>query len=241
MPDQLNTLRPETIPRRARSFVADRAMAGLMTAGLVSCLAAAGCGNATGNVVLGALGATAVGAYSPAEEIEQVYYLGIFDPHEQVQPQQVYRVTVHGQASAISQMKFGSGWVPASVVDALSTRAGFADNSDQASFSAGDKDSTVKLKTGRRLILFGPEGFREAPADYRLVIVMGASPQAFFSAIDQSLGVISQVRRENSNPEVVKQLLIARQQLTTEQTRLNDLSQDVNADTTDSSSKGSKS
>ena len=41
-------------------------------------------------------------------------------------------------------------------------------------------------------MMFGPEGFREAPANHRLVVVMGADPSAFFEAVDQTLGVIAQ-------------------------------------------------
>ena len=43
--------------------------------------------------------------------------------------------------------------------------------------------------------MFGPEGFREAPKDHRLVIVMGASPEAFFGAIDRALGIVADVRQ----------------------------------------------
>ena len=49
-------------------------------------------------------------------------------------------------------------------------------------------------------MLFGPEGFREAPANHRLVIVMGASPEDFFSAIDESLGLVAQVTQLESDP-----------------------------------------
>lgn len=187
----------------------------------------AGCGNAPANIALGTVGVAAVGGYSPTQEIEQVYYLGIFDPHEQVEPQQVYRVTVHGQASFISRMKFGSGWVPATLIDSLNTNASMPSDSDRPTLQSAEKEPLAKLKTGRRMVLFGPEGFREAPADYRLVIVMGASPEAFFKAIDTSIGVISQVRREQSNPDVLRQLVQAREQLSTEAQRLNDLNMDV--------------
>lgn len=53
------------------------------------------------------MGTTLLGARTPANEIEQIYYLGVFDPQEQLEPM-VYRVRVHGQASPISGMKFGS-------------------------------------------------------------------------------------------------------------------------------------
>lgn len=211
---------------------AHRSLRAACGAGALAALAASapGCGNAPANIALGTVAVAAVGGYSPEQEIEQVYYLGIFDPHEQVEPQQVYRLTVHGQASFISRMKFGSGWVPASLIDSLNTSASIGSDSDRPTLQTAGKEPLATLKTGRRLVLFGPEGFREAPADYRLVIVMGASPEAFFKAIDTSIGTISQVRREQSNPDVVRQLVQAREQLSTEQQRLSDLSADVTSD-----------
>ena len=47
------------------------------------------------------------------------------------------------------------------------------------------------LETGRRMMLFGPEGFRAAPADHRLAVVMASDPSAFFEAIDSALGQLS--------------------------------------------------
>lgn len=157
----------------------------------------------------GTLGVTIVGGTIPSHEIEQVYYLGVLDPQEQL-PSTIYRVTVRGQASAISTMKFGSGWVPAQLIDSLSTRVGFDPDTGTIGFKGGEKkDELAQLKTGRRLIMFGPEGFREAPANHRLVIVMGASPEAFFNAIDETLGTVSRVRAEQLNTEVKNQLLNA--------------------------------
>src|SRR4051794_16313012 len=63
-------------------------------------------------------GTTSVLGQSPAQEIQQVYYLGVFDPQEQVPPA-VYRITVHGQGSAMSFVRFASGWVPAPLIDSL--------------------------------------------------------------------------------------------------------------------------
>jgi hypothetical protein len=110
------------------------------------------------------VGATVVGARSPTHEIEQVYYLGIVDPHEQV-PTAIYRVTVRGQASFISNTKFASGWAPAELVDSLNSHIGFQEDSAGVSTTqpAGGGQMS-RLQTGRRLVLFGPEGFREAPA-----------------------------------------------------------------------------
>jgi hypothetical protein len=224
MPSRQDTTELRIVWRRLVS-ACGAGIAALSTAATLT-----GCGNAAGNASLGAVAITAVGGYSPAQEIEQVYYLGIFDPHEQVQPQQVYRVTVHGQASFISQMKFGSGWVPAKFIDSLSSSAGISPDNGLPTVQTGDKEQLATLKTGRRMVLFGPEGFREAPADFRLVVVMGASPEAFFKAIDSSIGVISQVRQEQNNPQVLRQLLQARSQLSAEQQRLSDLNADVTSD-----------
>jgi hypothetical protein len=170
-------------------------------------------------IVGGVVGGTLVGAQSPGQEIEQVYYLGIFDPQDQLPPA-VYRITVHGQASAISGMKFGSGWVPASFIDSLNSNIAFQKESGQLTTTQGEDKQMATLKTGRRLMMFGPEGFREAPKDFRLVIVMGASPQAFFQAIDTSLGLISQVQKGGVAPAITQQLIQERQSLLSQQQRL---------------------
>src|SRR5690349_10039840 len=77
-----------------------------------------GCNSVPQNVALGAVIGTGVGAIIPGHDIEQVYYLGSLDPQEQVPPA-LYRVRVRGQASIISWMSFGSGWVPADLIDSL--------------------------------------------------------------------------------------------------------------------------
>lgn len=142
--------------------------------------------------------ATIYAGRSPAAEIEQTYYLGIFDPQEQLPPE-VYRVRIHGQASMLSQTKFASGWVPAEVVDSLGGQVGFAQRTTASGESDGLGDLEIKkskefmssLSSGRRQILFGPEGFLEAPRDHRLVVLMGSSPDKFFRAVDETLGSIS--------------------------------------------------
>ena len=45
---------------------------------------ASGCDPMTRMIVGGSVGATVTGARSPSHEIEQIYYLGVFDPREQV-------------------------------------------------------------------------------------------------------------------------------------------------------------
>lgn len=160
-------------------------------------LAQSGCAGpeAAGAIAAGGIVATTlVLSRSPSHEIEQVYYLGVFDPLEQVPPS-FYRITVHGQASAMSSTKFASGWVPAAVIDSLNTRIRFSDESDALEIMTADEATSSSIKTGRGLILFGPEGFREAPRDHRLVIVMGSNPSAYFDAIDGVLGEIAAQRR----------------------------------------------
>jgi hypothetical protein len=131
------------------------------------------------------------GSVSPANEIEQIYYLGIFDPEEQLPPQ-MYRVRVHGQSAFISGDSFASGWVPARLMDSLSGRVSIdAYGGAGPDIQEPSTNATVSLNVGRRMLLFGPEGFREAPANERLVIVMSSNPSKFFDAIDQTLGMTS--------------------------------------------------
>src|SRR4051794_18904725 len=93
----------------------------LATIGLIS----AGClGHPEGTIVGVAVPVTALLAVTPTNEIEQIYYLGVFDPQEQV-PSTIYRIRVHGQSSALSNMRFGSGWVKAALIDSLNTSVHF--------------------------------------------------------------------------------------------------------------------
>jgi hypothetical protein len=168
-------------------------------------------------IVGGSVGATLIGARSPSHEIEQIYYLGVFDPREQV-PEAIYRVTVKGQASFMSLTKFASGWVPAGVIDSLGGKVSMSMQGDSGvSIAGADPQYISQLQTGRRLVLFGPEGFREAPRDHRLVIVMGTSPENFFNAIDTALGEFSQVQLERDNAGVRRELMKAMIDLRTAQ------------------------
>jgi hypothetical protein len=186
------------------------------------------CSCSTEGVIGGAVASTVVGGQSPAHEIQQVYYLGVFDPQEQVPPT-IYRLTVRGQASFISNKKFASGWVPAQVIDSLNSHVGIDANGETGNpltITPGQEHLST-FETGRRLVMFGPEGFREAPRNHRLVIVMGASPKNFFKGIDMSLGSISQVRYERSNSELQRQIFeefvrIKEQEITLQELR-NDL------------------
>lgn len=137
------------------------------------------------------LTASLIGAQAPANEVQQIYYLGVFDPMEQVEPT-IYRVRVHGQASALSFKRFASGWVPANLVDSLSTGLQFNNDTGSIKIDQSNSPNLSKLSTNRRLMLFGPEGFREAPADHRLVILMGSNPESFFKAVNSSINVVNQ-------------------------------------------------
>lgn len=186
-----------------------------------------GCGSLPENIALGAAGVTAVAARTPAQEIEQIYYLGVFDPQEQVKPE-VYRVRVRGQASIMSGMDFGSGWVPASIIDALGSSISFKDGKVVIDKSGQDFGAT--FLTGRKLMLFGPEGFREAPKDHRLVIVMGASPEKFFNAMDQSLTAANQAIQAQSNAGLTQLLAGAQSEALAQRRRLDEVKKDATAD-----------
>jgi hypothetical protein len=192
---------------------------------LASCAAAlslalAGCGSAEKNYALGAT-ALIVGARSPSHEMEQTYYLGVFDPQDQLPPT-FYRLRVRGQSSSFSLMRFSSGWVKAEVIDSLGSGIRF-DKTGSISIEKTNDAAGDKIATGRRLVMFGPEGFREAPADHRLVIVMGSSPETFFQAIDESLGTVASAMQARRGVDfertVFKELVSVR----SERQRLSDL------------------
>ncbi len=187
-----------------------------------SVICVAGCGTPW-PYVGGVAGVAAVGGYSPGQEIEQTYYLGVFDPQEQVPPT-IYRLSVHGQASVLSSTKFASGWVRSELIDSLNTRVGQDLQSGAITATTDSGFGTMTpITTGRRLVMFGPEGFREAPSDHRLVIVMGSSPQSFFSAVDEALGSVTSVAVERNNSEVQRKIFEQRELLLRERDRLADL------------------
>jgi len=160
-----------------------------------------GCNSVPQNVALGAVIGTGVGAVIPSHDIEQVYYLGSFDPQEQVPPA-LYRLRVRGQASIISWMRFGSGWVPADLIDSLGSSVEINKADGKIVMTKPGNGELSKLAIGRRLMQFGPEGFREVPKDHRLVIMMGANPEGFFKAMDEALGVISQAKIDQDSREL---------------------------------------
>ena len=163
---------------------------------------------------------------APINEIEQTYYLGVFDPRGQLPPQ-VYRIRVHGQSS-FGAGKFASGWVPAQVIDTLSTSALSSSGSSDLGF--GSETGSTFLK-GRKLVAFGPEGFREVPESHRLVMVMGNNSDKFFNAVSEALGSIStttiQKRAITLNSEIFKELT----ELLREKQRMEDFKDDLAGDT----------
>lgn len=210
--------------------VALRSLPRLFILPLLAALAACGSPGSTALAVAGGVvGATILTGSSPAHEIEQVYYLGIFDPQEQVPPS-VYRVIVRGQASFTSSMRFGSGWVPAPLVDSLTGQVGFDTKTGKVNFTEASQTEAASLKAGRRLMMFGPEGFREAPANHRLVIVMGASPDAFFSAIDDALGAVSVAQQDARHSQLKTDVLAVLSSLRRQRERMADLQDELKAE-----------
>jgi len=183
-----------------------------------------GCG-APEAIVAGVAGVTMIGSGIPAQEIEQIYYLGVFDPREQI-PSAIFRLTVRGQASAISGMRFACGWVPANVVDSLSTDLSFQ-NDKVVLPSAEERKALESIKTGRRLILFGPEGFREAPRSHRLVLVMGSSPEKFFQAVGQTLESVAKMEAEELDTQAGRKILAKLEELRRNRMELEVLREDV--------------
>ena len=197
---------------------------GCIGAGLLS-----SCNSLPQNIALGAVVVTGVGAVIPGHDIEQVYYLGTFDPQEQVPPS-LFRVRVRGQASILSWMRFGSGWVPAELIDSLGSSIEFNKKSGVVKIDRTDAKDLSSLKIGRRLIQFGPEGFREVPKNHRLVLVMGASPEEFFDAMDRALGDVSKAPVEQANVSLHGELFEALSLVMTERELLDSAARDLQAD-----------
>jgi hypothetical protein len=175
-----------------------------------------------------AAAAITVAATTPSTNLEQVYYLGVFDPQEQIPPT-LYRVRVRGQASALNFTRYASGWVHADVIDSLSSAVRFGGKELDAGVEvrAGTPDDYKAFTPGRRLVMFGPEGFREAPPSHRLVIAMGSSPEKFFNAVDQALGNVAAATQGLSGPELEKSLFRELLRLKSERERLEDLRRDI--------------
>lgn len=189
-------------------------------------LSVTACGNLTDaqNIGLGVVGATTYLGRSPSNEIEQVYYVGIFDPQEQLPPS-IYRLRVRGQASSISQTRFASGWVPAAVADSIGGSIRLAKEAEPIEVKRAAEESN--LATGRRLVMFGPEGFREAPREHRLVVVMGSDPQKYFSAIEQSLGVVAAAKQTRSPSQLDRTIFEELLQLSADRDGMTNLLRDL--------------
>ena len=152
------------------------------------CSTPAGTAALTGGVATGLISAA---GRAPAHEVEQIYYVGVFDPEEQV-PRSIYRLRVHGQSSPLNKTRFASGWVPSKLIDAFGGQVSIDPNSQGSSVVTGiSTNQEVLLPVGKRLWQFGPEASRESASAYRLVIVMGADPGAFFATVDKALGYTS--------------------------------------------------
>lgn len=122
--------------------------------------------------------------------VTQTYYVGVADPLGQLPPS-LYRITLRGESSWFNVTRYASGWIKSELVDSLQSRIRFDDDGALKVEAGAD---SVSLGSDRRLWLFGPEGFRKAPRDHRLVVVVGASPKAFFEAADDVLGQMSLAR-----------------------------------------------
>jgi len=158
------------------------------------------------------LTALTIGGQAPISEVEQIYYLGVFDPRGQIPPQ-VYRIRVHGQSS-LGNAKFSSGWVPAELIDTLSLPKV---NEEIAGIDAAGKGSP--FLDGRNLMAFGPEGFREVPQNYRLVMTMGNDAGKFFEAVGVTLGTVANAELRVKNIEVNSELFKAMNDLLREKMR----------------------
>jgi len=177
--------------------------------GLGVAAALAGCSSAAANYA-GGLGAVIGLGHTPTTSIGQTYYLGVFDPREQLPPT-IYRIRVQGQASALSTTAFASGWVRADLVDSLSGQIALDKSKVTFTEDANNRVTPEEDKgaLNRRLVMFGPEGFREAPRNHRLVVVMGSNPQTFFSSVDRALGVVASVTQQQlAQPDVPRELWV---------------------------------
>ena len=167
----------------------------------------AGCATPSQTTAALVAGSSVLGI-TPTTNILQTYYLGAFDPQSQLPPT-IYRIRVQGQSSALSTTRFASGWVLADLVDSLSGRIAMQATGPQETPAPGAAGSPSQDESSldRRLVMFGPEGFREAPKKHRLVIVMSANPATYFESMDRALGVVAGLTQSNgSMPDVLPKL-----------------------------------
>ena len=182
-----------------------RCAVGLLAACVLASLT--GCGAmsvAHRNQLIGGTGIVA-GSLFPSTDVEQTYYLGSFDPRSQLPPA-IYRIRVRGQSSFLNRARFASSWVPAEVVDALTGSLDIDSKNGKVSVSQDDTTKVSLEGAGRGLILFGPEGFREAPRKHRLVVIMGASPEDVEQAFSSALGSVAKVKFGQSGGSLDREL-----------------------------------
>lgn len=207
---------------------ARRRSSGARWRGWLACLPAALTLNACGYLSipqrnqLGAAAVASVAGVMPSADIEQTYYLGSFDPRDQLPPT-IYRIRVRGQSSALNQTKFASGWVPAEVVDSLGRTVGFEAGKPTANAADPLLGSSLSDQ-GRGLVLFGPEGFREAPRGHRLVVMMGSSPEMVEQAFATALGTVARAQYGGSNAALQRDAFTLLLELDHERDRLDALS-----------------
>lgn len=133
--------------------------------------------------------------------IHTIHYLGVFDPQDQVPPE-LYRIDISGRAGAFSNVKYGSGWVPARQADLLVQDIR---PDDQGRISVtGDETRTVSVTPRRRFFEIGPFAVATEPDDGRFVVVMSADPDYFFKKI----GMLTRFGKDDSALATARTALI---------------------------------
>jgi hypothetical protein len=137
-----------------------------------------------------------------ATHVETVHYIGVFDPAQQV-AQELYKVTITGDSGALSDVKYGSGWVPAAQADLLRSRLHFDDSG--AVQQSGTKTDELDVRANRLFFEIGPLGVSKEPENGRFVIVMSSNPDFFF----QKMGLLTRYGAESgSADEAVQKVLL---------------------------------
>jgi len=196
---------------------------------LAASMQLSGCHTTAARVTGGVVATTILGSRAVGSEMQQTYYLGVLDPQGQIPPQ-IYRLRVHGQGSVLGFTKFASGWVPAPIADSLGSRMEFEKDTANTNITAASSDTASNITAGRRLVMFGPEGFREAPKGHRLVIVMGSNPNAYFKGIEDALGNIAVVTAKQKDQALSEDLFKSLIKLNTERDSLSSMSKDLDLD-----------
>ncbi len=95
------------------------------------------------------------------------------------------------------------------MIDSLGSSVEISKKDGKIVMTRAEGDQLSRLTIGRRLMQFGPEGFREVPKDHRLVILMGSDPEDFFKAMDEALGAVSQAKIDQDSRALNKLLFEA--------------------------------